>query len=90
MGKLIDRLWETEIEFTDFQTNEMKELLKIANGTAKELEQNLDEKQKEFFNEYCKYLGEYHDLMEKRIFSNGFSLGAQLALEVFEESEKQQ
>ncbi len=89
MGKLIDKLWETEIEFVEFQTEEMKRLLEIANVTAKELESKLNEEQKVLFNDYCKYLGEYHDLMENKVFSRGFCFGAQIGIEVCEDSQKE-
>ncbi|MBE6692715.1 MAG: hypothetical protein E7586_05285 [Ruminococcaceae bacterium] len=88
MGRLIDKLWENEFEFADYFNSETEELFKLFNSTRKELEKSLSDEPKVLFEDFLEYLGKYHDLMEKKAFSDGFSVGMQLASEAYVESEK--
>lgn len=88
MGALIDKLWETEFEFFNYYDENTKELLILYNGERNELEKSLNDQQKALFDEMLEHLADYNAEIEKKAFSNGFSLGMRMAAESFEQSGK--
>ncbi len=86
MGAMIDKLWETDFEFSNYYDENTKELLSLYNGARTQLEATLSKKQMELFDEVFNYLSEYNAEIEKKAFSNGFSLGIRTAAEAFVES----
>lgn len=88
MGQLIDKIWESDIEFYNYNDDDIKELLQLSENARIELESKIDDKQKRLFDEYYEHISEYFCKIEKCAFSNGFSLGMRMACEAFENSDK--
>ena len=77
----IKELWHGNIvpqEDSRTNTKAMKELL----GYMEELESGFTDEQRETFEKFQDYYGEYMSLAEEAIFEYAFKLGAQLMLEV--------
>ena len=68
MGKLIDKIWESDIEFYDYSDNDLKELLELMQNSREKLEVSLDNRQKELFYAYTENSADYNADIEKRAF----------------------
>lgn len=88
MGALIDKLWETEFEFYNYYDESTKELLTLYNCARNELEGSLNNEQKTMLEEMLEQLADYNAAIEKKAFSNGFSLGMRMASEALNQAEK--
>ena len=81
----IKELWHGNIvpqEDSRTNTKAMKELLGYMAKHHEELESGFTDEQKETFEKFQDYYGEYMSLAEEAIFEYAFKLGAQLMLEV--------
>ena len=81
----IKQLWHGNIvpqEDSRTNTKAMKELLGYMAKHHEELESGFTDEQRETFEKFQDYYGEYMSLAEEAIFEYAFKLGAQLMLEV--------
>lgn len=81
----IKELWHGNIvpqEDSRTNTKAMKELLGYMAKHHEELESGFTDEQRETFEKFQDYYGEYMSLAEEAIFEYAFKLGAQLMLEV--------
>ena len=81
----IEELWHGNIvpqEDSRTNTKAMKELLGYMAKHHEELESGFTDEQRETFEKFQDYYGEYMSLAEEAIFEYAFKLGAQLMLEV--------
>ena len=81
----IKQLWHGNIvpqEDSRTNTKAMKELLGYMAKHHEELESGFTDEQRETFEKFQDYYGEYMSLAEEAIFEYSFKLGAQLMLEV--------
>ena len=87
MGQLIDRLWETDFEFFNNDDESTAESLKLYNNERERLEASLSEEQNQLLHELLTTMAEYNATMERKAFSNGFSLGLRMSSEAFAETQ---
>ena len=81
----IEELWHGNIvpqEDSRTNTKAMKELLGYMAKHHEELESGFTDEQRETFEKFQDYYGEYMSLAEEAIFEYAFKLGSQLMLEV--------
>ena len=81
----IKQLWHGNIvpqEDSRTNTKAMKELLGYMAKHHEELESGFTDEQRETFEKFQDYYGEYMSLAEEAIFEYAFKLGARLMLEV--------
>ena len=81
----IKELWHGNIvpqEDSRTNTKAMKELLGYMAKHHEELENGFTNEQRETFEKFQDYYGEYMSLAEEAIFEYAFKLGAQMMLEV--------
>ena len=81
----IKELWHGNIvpqEDSRTNTKAMKELLGYMAKYHEELESGFTDEQRETFEKFQDYYGEYMSLAEEAIFEYAFKLGARLMLEV--------
>jgi hypothetical protein len=88
MGQLIDRLWETDFEFFNNDDESTAESLKLYNDARERLEASLSEEQNQLLHELLTTVAEYSATMERKAFSNGFSLGLRMSSEAFSETQQ--
>ena len=88
MGQLIDRLWETDFEFFNNDDECTAESLKLYNNARERLEAGLSEEQNQLLHELLTTMAEYNEAIERKAFSNGFSLGLRMSSEAFSQSEQ--
>ena len=82
---VVKELWHGNIiPQEDSRTNskEMKKLLGCMAKHHEELESGFTDEQKETFEKFQDYYGEYMSLAEEAIFEYAFKLGAQLMLDI--------
>ena len=81
----IEELWHGNIvpqEDSRTNTKAMKELLGYMAKHHEELESGFTDEQRETFEKFQDYYGEYMSLAEEAIFEYAFKLGARLTMEM--------